>query len=137
MKEIHFLSYADLAFINARNDILENGFWDTELEVRPCWEDALALVSEEEPEKVWVIGGGEIHKALLPHRSMCYITHVHAAPECDVFPPDLSNLSNWNTAQRERSERRTAFLPVRRVREQSATAAVKRRGKLRDQNISG
>ncbi|MBR6738932.1 MAG: thymidylate synthase, partial [Oscillospiraceae bacterium] len=33
------MSYADLVFINACNDILENGFYDTELEVRPRWED--------------------------------------------------------------------------------------------------
>ncbi len=33
------MSYADQVFINACNDILENGFRDTELEVRPRWED--------------------------------------------------------------------------------------------------
>ena len=33
------MSYADTVFINACNDILENGFYDTELEVRPHWED--------------------------------------------------------------------------------------------------
>ena len=33
------MSYADLVFINACNDILEHGYRDTELEVRPRWED--------------------------------------------------------------------------------------------------
>ena len=33
------MSYADLVFINTCKDILENGFRDTELEVRPRWED--------------------------------------------------------------------------------------------------
>ncbi len=33
------MSRADEIFINNMKDILENGFWDTNLEVRPHWED--------------------------------------------------------------------------------------------------
>ena len=33
------MSYADKVFIQNCNDIIENGFWDTELDVRPHWED--------------------------------------------------------------------------------------------------
>ena len=33
------MSRADQIFVNNMNDILENGFWDTDLEVRPHWED--------------------------------------------------------------------------------------------------
>lgn len=33
------MSLADKIFIQNCQDILENGFWDTELEVRPKWED--------------------------------------------------------------------------------------------------
>ncbi|MBQ8813300.1 MAG: thymidylate synthase [Lachnospiraceae bacterium] len=33
------MSYADEMFITTCKDILENGFWDTDLEVRPRWED--------------------------------------------------------------------------------------------------
>ena len=33
------MSYADEIFITTCKDILENGFWDTDLEVRPRWED--------------------------------------------------------------------------------------------------
>jgi thymidylate synthase len=33
------MSYADQVFINTCKDILDNGFRDTELEVRPKWED--------------------------------------------------------------------------------------------------
>ncbi len=33
------MSYADKVFIQNCNDIIENGFWDTELDVRPRWED--------------------------------------------------------------------------------------------------
>ncbi len=33
------MSYADEIFIKNCRDILDNGFWDTELQVRPKWED--------------------------------------------------------------------------------------------------
>ena len=33
------MSYADEMFISTCKDILENGFWDTDQEVRPRWED--------------------------------------------------------------------------------------------------
>jgi len=33
------MSYADIVFINSCRDILDNGFWDTDLQVRPKWED--------------------------------------------------------------------------------------------------
>ncbi len=33
------MSYADKVFIDNCNDILNNGVWDTELEVRPKWDD--------------------------------------------------------------------------------------------------
>ncbi len=33
------MSYADKVFIQNCNDIIENGFWDTKLDVRPHWED--------------------------------------------------------------------------------------------------
>ena len=33
------MSKADQIFINNMKDIMENGFWDTDLNVRPHWED--------------------------------------------------------------------------------------------------
>lgn len=33
------MSFADKVFINTCKDIIQNGFWDTELDVRPRWED--------------------------------------------------------------------------------------------------
>ncbi len=33
------MSFADKVFIDTCKDILQNGFWDTELDVRPKWED--------------------------------------------------------------------------------------------------
>lgn len=33
------MSYADKVFVENVKDILENGVWDTDKEVRPHWED--------------------------------------------------------------------------------------------------
>ena len=33
------MSFADKVFIDTCKDILQNGYWDTELDVRPRWED--------------------------------------------------------------------------------------------------
>ncbi len=37
------MSYADQLFIQNCKDILTNGVWDTDHEVRPVWETALRL----------------------------------------------------------------------------------------------
>ena len=38
-REVILMSKADQIFINNMKDIMENGFWDTDLNVRPHWED--------------------------------------------------------------------------------------------------
>lgn len=35
------MNYADRVFLENCRDILENGFWDTDLDVRPRWEDGI------------------------------------------------------------------------------------------------
>ena len=71
------------------------------VEVAHSVEEALALVARDEPEKVWVIGGGEIYKAMLPHCRVCYLTRVYAEPDCDVFFPDLDAMDDWRVLREE------------------------------------
>ena len=58
-------------------------------------QEALDLVSGDDGDKVWVIGGGEIYAAMLPHCRLCYLTRVYARPDCDVFFPDLDTRPEW------------------------------------------
>lgn len=58
-------------------------------------EEVLRLTAGEDPEKVWVIGGGEIYRALLPYCRLCWLTRVYARPESTVFFPDLDTLPQW------------------------------------------
>ena len=64
-------------------------------------EEALDLVRGDDPEKTWVIGGGEIYRAMLPFCRMCYVTRVYARPACDVFFPDLDALLQWRLFRSE------------------------------------
>ena len=45
------MSYADQVFRRNCEDILKNGVWDTELAVRPRWEDGRAFVDLAEKKQ--------------------------------------------------------------------------------------
>ena len=64
-------------------------------EVARSPEEILRLTAGEDPEKVWVIGGGEIYRLLLPYCRLCWLTRVYARPESAVFFPDLDTLPQW------------------------------------------
>lgn len=63
------------------------------VEVVHSIQEALRLA--EGLDNVWVIGGGEIYAALLPHCKRCYITKVTASVPFDTAFPDLDQLPNW------------------------------------------
>ena len=65
------------------------------VEVAHSLQDALDLAAGDDPDKVWVIGGGEIYAAMLPYCRLCYLTRVYARPECDVFFPNLDTKPVW------------------------------------------
>ena len=65
------------------------------VEVARSQEEVLRLTAGEDPEKVWVIGGGEIYRQLLPYCRLCWLTRVYARPGSAVFFPDLDTLPQW------------------------------------------
>ena len=65
------------------------------VEVARSQEEVLRLTAGEDPEKVWVIGGGEIYRQLLPYCRLCWLTRIYARPESAVFFPDLDTLPQW------------------------------------------
>ena len=58
-------------------------------------DEVLALIADEDPGKVFVIGGGSIYEMFLPLCSAAYITKIRAAPLSNVFFPNLDELPNW------------------------------------------
>ena len=71
------------------------------VEVAHSVEEAVALAACDDPDKVWVIGGGEIYRALLPYCHICYITRVYQTPQCDTFFPDLDTMPQWQVLRSE------------------------------------
>ena len=71
------------------------------VEVARSQEEVLRLTAGEDPEKVWVIGGGEIYRQLLPYCRLCWLTRVYARPESEVFFPDLDAQSQWQVLRSE------------------------------------
>ena len=56
--------------------------------------EAFALCEGHKQEKVYVIGGGEIYKQTLHDATCLEITWVNAAPEAEVFFPEI-NETKW------------------------------------------
>lgn len=54
--------------------------------------------NENSNEEIFVIGGAEIYKELLPHCNKLYLTKVHKAFEGDTFFPKL-NFNNYNVKE--------------------------------------
>ena len=63
--------------------------------------DALcAAAASEDPDHVFVIGGGSVYTALLSQCRRVYLTKVDAAAEQpDTFFPDLDRLPGWTAVE--------------------------------------
>ena len=69
------------------------------VEVYPTIEEALKAC--ESDEEVFIIGGGEIYRQLLPHADRIYLTRVQATfPDAEVFFPELDP-SEWSETASE------------------------------------
>lgn len=66
-------------------------------EVTPDPKGAVELTASEDPDSVWVIGGGSVYAALLSRCSRTYLTKVDtiAQGEPDTYFPDLDHLPGW------------------------------------------
>ncbi len=52
-------------------------------------EEAMKAASDTDAKEVFVIGGGEIFKQVLPQANRVYLTRVHTKLEGDAFFPEL------------------------------------------------
>lgn len=57
--------------------------------------------SEHQDDEIFVIGGAEIYKTLLPLCTSAIITHVHATYSADAHFPDLDSLPDWELTSAE------------------------------------
>jgi len=64
-------------------------------------DEALAEIAGDDPDKVFVIGGGDIYRLFLPLCKCVYVTRIYITPRSDVFFPDLDSLPEWSLVRRE------------------------------------
>ena len=57
--------------------------------------------------EVFVIGGEQIYRLLLPHCDECFVTFIDRAYDADAFFPDLDTDPDWELA--DESEEQTCF----------------------------
>jgi len=57
--------------------------------------ELFSAIKGTDSDKVFVIGGDEIFRLLLPYCSRAYVTKIKAYPEADTFFPNLDALDNW------------------------------------------
>ena len=76
--------------ITRNTDFVQEG-----VEAAHSVQEALDMAAGDDPDRVWVIGGGEIYAALLPYCRLCYLTRVYQQPLCDVFFPNLDARREW------------------------------------------
>ncbi len=60
-------------------------------------EEVLALLKND--EESFVVGGGEIYKAMLPYCGKAVITKVNSSPEAEVFFPNLDDDESWEMTE--------------------------------------
>ena len=68
---------------------------DTSCEIVRSIDEALAVVAEEDSDRVWAIGGASVYRQLLPLCKRAYVTRFATTLPADVFFPNLDADPSW------------------------------------------
>ncbi|MBP3894562.1 MAG: dihydrofolate reductase [Atopobiaceae bacterium] len=63
-------------------------------------QEALAMVAGDNPDRVWLIGGESLYRALLPECERAYVTKNDTTVEADAFFPNLDADDGWQVEER-------------------------------------
>lgn len=75
-------------------------------EIAGSVEKAMELVANEDPEDVFVIGGGTVYSQFLPFCDCCYVTKIEKSFEKDVYFENIDADNGWKLVYRS-SERQS------------------------------
>ena len=64
-------------------------YWEGDSSLVKYYRDAFLLQKDRKNEEIYVIGGGEVYKALLPYCHEVLVTKVDAVGGAEVFFPNL------------------------------------------------
>ena len=59
-------------------------------------DEALAIVADEDTEKVFVIGGGSVYEQFLKMCTFAHITKIESAPRSDTYFPNIDESADWS-----------------------------------------
>jgi dihydrofolate reductase len=81
---------------------------NTDFEAQGCTvvkdiDEAIACAKKQNSEEIFIIGGAEVYKQLLPAIDRIYLTIVHEDFEGDAFFPEL-DMKEWKESERVRHE---------------------------------
>ena len=80
---------------NRNNVVLSRGQVRDDCVIVRSWDELLKLLKKSKEEEIYVIGGGEIYKALLPYCHEVLVTKVDAVGGATVFFPNLDEDKNF------------------------------------------
>ena len=80
---------------NRVNIVLSRGQVRDDCIIVPSYEALKAEMKNRENEDIFIIGGGEIYKALLPYCHGAYVTKVDAVGGAEVFFPNLDENADF------------------------------------------
>jgi len=87
-----------------------NSEWQAEgVSTASSLEDALSLAKEENTEKAFVIGGGQIYKLFLAYATSLEMTEVYDTPIADTFFPNFSGGEFKETARQKITDTKPKF----------------------------
>lgn len=66
--------------------------------------EAIEKAKEQDPEEIFIIGGGEVYKETLSLADRLYVTLVDMDTDGDAFFPEYSNVFTKETSREERSD---------------------------------
>lgn len=67
-------------------------------------------------EKVFVIGGGQIYRELLPYCDTVYLTKIYGNFEADTFFPNINKMKEWKITDYSETEFVDGILPYQFVK---------------------
>ena len=80
---------------------LDPSFGADGVEVARSLEEALALVEQDDPEKVWLIGGQSVYAQLIDACTRAFVTKNDVTLPADAFFPNLDDRPNWMLVSEE------------------------------------
>ncbi len=76
--------------------------WEKGVEVVGGLDALFETLTHCSDERVWVIGGGEVYRQILPYCQEVWVTRLEECLEADTFFPNLDQNPSWERVRRER-----------------------------------